>query len=32
MEVRKELRGLVRSGDTGEHVDPTKMTVGQWVD
>jgi integrase len=31
-EARKELRGLVRSGDTGEHVDPTKMSVGQWID
>jgi integrase len=31
-EARKELRALVRSGDTGEHVDPTKMTVGQWAD
>lgn len=31
-EARKELRGLVRSGDTGEHVDPTKITVGQWLD
>jgi integrase len=31
-EARKELRALVRSGDTGEHVDPTKMTVGQWID
>jgi integrase len=31
-EARKELRALVRSGDTGEHVDPTKMTVGAWVD
>ena len=24
-EARKELRALVRSGDTGEHVDPAKM-------
>ena len=30
--ARKELRALVRSGDTGEHVDPTKMTVGQLID
>lgn len=31
-EARKELRGLVRDGDTGDHVDPTKITVGQWID
>jgi integrase len=31
-EARKELRRLVRSGDTGEHVDPSKLTVGQWID
>jgi integrase len=31
-EARKELRGLVRDGDTGDHIDPTKMTVGQWID
>lgn len=32
VEARKELRALVRSGDTGEHVDPNKMTVGAWID
>jgi len=31
-EARKELRALVRSGDTGDHVDPSKMTVSQWID
>jgi integrase len=31
-EARKELRALQRSADTGEHVDPTKITVGQWID
>ncbi len=31
-EARKELRRLVGAVDTGEHVDPTKLTVGQWVD
>lgn len=31
-EARRELRGLVRDGDTGDHVDPTKMTVGDWID
>lgn len=32
MEARKELRRLIRSGDTGEHVDPVKLTVGAWID
>jgi integrase len=31
-EARKELRALIRSGDAGEHVDPSKITVGQWID
>jgi integrase len=31
-DARKELRKLVRSGDTGEHVAPDKITVGQWID
>ena len=31
-EARTELRRLVRSGDTGEHVAPDKMTVSQWID
>ena len=31
-EARKELRALVTAGDTGDHVDPTKMTVEQWID
>ena len=31
-EARKELRALIRSGDTGEHVDPVKLTVEQWLD
>jgi integrase len=31
-EARKELRKLVRSGDTGDHVDPSKLTVEQWID
>lgn len=30
-EARKELRSLVRDGDNGDHVDPTKLTVGQWI-
>src|SRR5690348_3958224 len=28
----KELRRLLRTVDTGEHVDPHKMTVRQWLD
>lgn len=31
-EARKELRALVRSGDTGDHVAPDKITVGAWID
>jgi integrase len=31
-DARKELRKLVRSGDTGEHVEPDKTTVAQWID
>ena len=29
-EARKELRRLLRSGDTGEHVAPNRMTLKQW--
>jgi integrase len=28
----KELRRLLRTIDTGEHIDPHKMTVRQWLD
>jgi integrase len=31
-QVRKELRALVRGVDTGEGVEPSKKTVGQWID
>lgn len=31
-EARKALRALVRSGETGEHVDPDKITVRDWID
>lgn len=31
-EARKELRRLLRDVDTGDHVDPTKMTLGSWID
>jgi integrase len=30
-DAKKELRRLIRSGDTGEHVAPDKITVGMWV-
>jgi integrase len=31
-EALKELRRLLRSGDTGEHVEPSRLSVAQWVD
>src|SRR5262245_4228820 len=31
-DARKELRALLRSGDTGEHVAPVKITVAAWID
>jgi len=30
-EARKELRRLLRTGDTGEHIAPDRITVGQWI-
>jgi integrase len=30
-EARTELRQILRSADTGEHVTPDKMTVDQWI-
>ena len=30
-DAEKELRRLLRTLDTGEHVDPTRMTVGEWL-
>lgn len=30
-DAERELRRLLRSVDTGEHVDPTRMTVQQWL-
>ena len=29
--AERELRRLLRTLDTGEHVDPTRMTVRQWL-
>jgi integrase len=31
-EATKELRRLLHSGDTGSHVAPDKITLGQWID
>ncbi len=30
-DAEKELRRLPRSLDTGEHVDPTRITVREWL-
>jgi len=30
-DAEKELRRLLRSLDTGEHVDPNRMTVREWL-
>ena len=30
-DAEKELRRLLRTLDTGEHVDPSRMTVRQWL-
>src|SRR5262245_53153849 len=31
-DAQRELRRLLHSGDTGQHVDPDKMTLGQWIE
>ena len=31
-DAERELTRLLRTTDTGEHVDPSRMTVGQWLD
>jgi integrase len=31
-EARKEIRALIRSGDIGEHIEPDRMTLGQWIE
>jgi integrase len=31
-EAEKELRRLLRTLDTGEHVDPTRMTTARWLE
>jgi integrase len=30
-DARKELRRLLRSAEVGEHVEPDRITVGQWI-
>lgn len=30
-DAEKELRRLLRALDTGEHIDPTRMTVREWL-
>jgi len=30
-DAERELTRLLRTTDTGEHVDPSRMTVGQWL-
>jgi hypothetical protein len=31
-DAEKELRRLLRTLDTGEHVDPTRLSVKQWLE
>lgn len=31
-DARKELRRLLREGDTGDHVEPSRLTVGSWIE
>jgi integrase len=31
-DARKELRRLLHSGDVGEHIEPDRMTLGQWIE
>src|SRR5262249_28506588 len=31
-DARKKLRELLKSGDDGSHVDPSRMTLGDWVE
>jgi integrase len=32
LEARTKLRELLRSGDTGEHVAPDKISLGEWIE
>jgi integrase len=31
-EAKKKLRELLKSGDDGTHVEPTRMTLGEWAE
>jgi integrase len=31
-DAQKELRRLIRSADTGEHVTPDRLTLGRWIE
>jgi integrase len=31
-EAQARLRDLIQSGETGEHIEPSKITVGQWIE
>jgi hypothetical protein len=31
-DAKKELRALLRSGDTGQHVAPDKISLGEWIE
>jgi hypothetical protein len=31
-EARKRLRELIRSGDVGMHIEPDKITIGEWIE
>lgn len=31
-EAKAKLRELLKSGDDGKHVEPSRMTVGEWAE
>src|SRR5262249_17489248 len=31
-DARKKLRGLLKSGDDGQHVEPTRLTLDAWIE
>jgi integrase len=31
-DARKKLRELLKSGDDGQHVEPTRLTLGDWIE
>ena len=32
IQAKAEVRRLLRAGDTGEHIEPTKMKVAEWAE